>query len=144
MVNRFLGWRLPEDFHPDGGIVFTSSYDNGTKQGGRHEPEGTNLFNAEQAEAMIQFMLEDLPEEPKESSVELVWAIAGMFLAAGILGFMMIAAVSGLHGWITEPEPLEFDEFIERVDECHARKMSTQWHESGDGRYNNVICKGNE
>ena len=25
MVNRFLSWKLPDDFAPDGGIVFTPS-----------------------------------------------------------------------------------------------------------------------
>lgn len=58
MVNRFLGWRLPEDFRPDCGISFTPTYQNGTEQGGKFEPVGTNLFTAMQAEEMVRFMLE--------------------------------------------------------------------------------------
>lgn len=26
MVNRFLGWRLPESFNPDGGISFKKTF----------------------------------------------------------------------------------------------------------------------
>lgn len=47
MVNRFLSWRLPEDFAPDGGVCF---------EGG--SPIGTNLFTAAQAEAMIRHLLD--------------------------------------------------------------------------------------
>lgn len=54
MVNRFLQWRLPEDFYPDAGI----SYDR-TRP---HEPIGTNLFSATQAKEMVEHMLKDMPE----------------------------------------------------------------------------------
>ncbi len=53
MVNQFLGWSLPKDFAPDGGIMFMDVFDNGTPEGGKHEPIGTNLFTAEQAEEMF-------------------------------------------------------------------------------------------
>lgn len=48
MVSRFLGWRLPVDFSPDGGVKveFTNPH-----------LSGTNLLNATQARAMIEFML---------------------------------------------------------------------------------------
>lgn len=63
MRDRFLGWRLPEDFHPDGGIKFDAD---GAKKlnpnNHRYEPQGTNLFHAGQAEDMIRYMLEGLPE----------------------------------------------------------------------------------
>jgi hypothetical protein len=49
MVDRFLSWKLPEDFAPDGGVCF---------EGGG--PIGTNLFTATQAEAMIRHLLEGL------------------------------------------------------------------------------------
>lgn len=61
MVNRFLAWRLPENFNPDAGITFAPTYRNGTPQGGKHEPVGTNLFDAIQAEAMVRHMLDGLP-----------------------------------------------------------------------------------
>ena len=64
MVDRFLGWRLPEPFRPDAGISFTPEYnvEYMEKQGKppmRHEPVGTNLFDADQARAMILHMLGD-------------------------------------------------------------------------------------
>lgn len=54
MVNRFLRWRLPENFNPDGGIRYIPFPPNGA--GGRG-PTGTNLFTAEQAEVMVRYML---------------------------------------------------------------------------------------
>src|ERR1700748_3213248 len=44
MVERFLRWRLPEDFHPDGGISFEKSGSAGTPYEHRREPVGTNLL----------------------------------------------------------------------------------------------------
>ena len=58
MVNRFLQWRLPADFAPDGGISFKATFNEHTAHPMRHEPVGTNLFNAVQAEAMVRHMLE--------------------------------------------------------------------------------------
>lgn len=56
MVDRFLMWRLPPDFAPDGGVIFSHT------SGGRvNEPIGTNLLTAVQAEAMVRFMVEGLP-----------------------------------------------------------------------------------
>ena len=57
MVNRFLQWRLPENFAPDGGISFKATFNEHTAHPMRHEPVGTNLFNAVQAEAMVRHML---------------------------------------------------------------------------------------
>lgn len=62
MVNRFLGWKLPEDFHPDAGISFNPFFnvEYNAKQGkppNRHTPSGTNLFNATRAEAMVRYIL---------------------------------------------------------------------------------------
>lgn len=57
MVNRFLSWRLPEDFSPDGGISFRRVFNEHIENPMRHEPVGTNLFNAAQAEAMIRHLL---------------------------------------------------------------------------------------
>lgn len=55
MVNRFLGWRLPENFNPDNGITVRAG---GWSPG--FEPSGTNLFDATQAEAMVRHMIEGL------------------------------------------------------------------------------------
>lgn len=51
MVNRFLGWKLPQNFNPDAGISFVPS---------THPlswPIGTNLLTADQAKAMIEYLL---------------------------------------------------------------------------------------
>lgn len=50
MVERFLTWKLPEDFNPDGGIKFEKI--------ANHQPVGTNLFTATQAELMVRHMID--------------------------------------------------------------------------------------
>lgn len=59
MVDRFLSWRLPENFNPDAGISYTRpSYADLVDA----TPTGTNLFDATQAEAMVRYLVEGLPE----------------------------------------------------------------------------------
>jgi len=63
MVQRFLQWRLPENFNPDGGISFK-------RMGNEHHPEwtyknepvGTNLLDATQTEEMIRYLVENIPD----------------------------------------------------------------------------------
>lgn len=62
MVYRFLSWRLPENFRPDGGITFKAEFNENTPWPMKHEPIGTNLFSGEQAEAMVRYMLEGMPQ----------------------------------------------------------------------------------
>lgn len=62
MVNRFLSWQLPENFHPDGGITFQNVFNAGTKYEWKASPSGTNLFDATQAEAMVRYLTEGMPE----------------------------------------------------------------------------------
>ena len=66
MVQRFLQWKLPTDFRPDGGISFKPEYNvaYNAKQDqppSRHEPVGTNLLDYNQAKEMVEFMVEGLP-----------------------------------------------------------------------------------
>jgi hypothetical protein len=66
MVDRFLAWRLPENFRPDAGISFNPEYnvEYNASQGlppARHQPSGTNLFDTTQAEVMIRYMVEGMP-----------------------------------------------------------------------------------
>lgn len=61
MVDRFLSWKLPENFSPDCGISFKATFNEHTDFPGRHEPIGTNLFDAEQTAAMVRHMIEGLP-----------------------------------------------------------------------------------
>lgn len=60
IVDRFLGWKLPEDFNPDCGISFKreSDYDHPTYGRNKFEPIGTNLFSAEQAKRMFEYALD--------------------------------------------------------------------------------------
>lgn len=50
MVDRFLGWQLPDDFRPDGGVSFSRERNN-------MKPIGTNLLTADQAREMIRHIL---------------------------------------------------------------------------------------
>jgi hypothetical protein len=56
MVNKFLGWKLPNDFLPDAGISFTP-YKSQTMND-LHWPSGTNLLNATQAKLMFEHCME--------------------------------------------------------------------------------------
>lgn len=60
MVNRFLGWKLPANFHPDAGISFKAAFNEHTAHPMKHEPSGTNLFDADQATAMVRYMIDGL------------------------------------------------------------------------------------
>lgn len=60
-VSRFLRWKLPKDFYPDAGISFKAEFNEHTANPMRHEPTGTNLFSATQAEAMIRHIM-DVPK----------------------------------------------------------------------------------
>lgn len=68
MVDRFLSWKLPKDFSPDAGITFTPEYNKEYmaslgKPPSRHEPMGTNLLNAAQAEDMCAVLLGGMSDE---------------------------------------------------------------------------------
>lgn len=62
MVNRFLMWRLPVEFSPDNGISFEPLASKGTPYEFRRQPSGTNLLDAQQAEALVRHMIEGLPK----------------------------------------------------------------------------------
>lgn len=59
MVDRFLGWKLPQDFSPDAGISFKKP----ENPAPHWWPSGTNLLDANQAEAMIRYLLESAPSK---------------------------------------------------------------------------------
>ena len=65
MVNRFLSWKLPKDFHPDGGMVFIPTKGRGYDS--PHWPCGTNLMTAEHARKMFESVTgwRDAPEALK-------------------------------------------------------------------------------
>ena len=54
MVNRFLAWKLPQDFSPDAGITFVPP----TENAGEHFwPTGTNLLTATQVKVMLEHVV---------------------------------------------------------------------------------------
>lgn len=60
MADRLMGWKLPVDFNPDGGISFNREGRN--YSGYQHEwPTGTNLLTHEQAKAMFEYVLKEQP-----------------------------------------------------------------------------------
>ena len=77
LVDRFLSWKLPRDFSPDGGISFVPS-----KTHPDMWPIGTNLFTADQAKEMLahvtgplrakldRLMIEYCPDEMTPEQME--------------------------------------------------------------------------
>lgn len=63
MATRLMGWKLPKDFSPDGGISFKreSDYDHPEFGRTKFEPIGTNLFSVAQAEQMLAYLFEAQP-----------------------------------------------------------------------------------
>lgn len=55
MVTRFLSWKLPKDFRPDGGMVFIPTKGRGYDS--PYWPSGTNLFTAQQAREMLEHVI---------------------------------------------------------------------------------------
>lgn len=56
MVDKFLGWRVPDNFQPDAFIRFDRerAEQHGYSPTGPHWPVGTNLLSADQARAMFE------------------------------------------------------------------------------------------
>lgn len=76
MVDRFLAWKLPDTFRPDAGISFEPEHSKEYmaslgKPPMRHQPTGTNLFDAREAEAMVRHMVEGLPAELDATAQEM-------------------------------------------------------------------------
>lgn len=57
MVDRFLAWKLPDSFNPDGGISFERDCNVNTPWPSKREPSGTNLLDAAQATEMVRYLL---------------------------------------------------------------------------------------
>lgn len=53
MVNRFLGWKLPQTMYPDCYL----SFDREKAKANNGWPIGTNLFSAEEAKGMFEYIL---------------------------------------------------------------------------------------
>jgi hypothetical protein len=71
LVDRFLNWKLPEDFSPDCGISFKRTHSEfGPFGPQKHEPVGTNLLTADQARAMLEHILPPMPENRYSTEAE--------------------------------------------------------------------------
>lgn len=70
MVDRFLGWKLPEDFAPDGGISFKATYNDHLPVPMKHNPIGTNLLTAIQAKAMFEYATAQRPADDPDSVLD--------------------------------------------------------------------------
>jgi hypothetical protein len=110
MVDRFLCWRLPENFNPDGGISFNKMSNEKSPWPRKNEPVGTNLLDATQAEEMVRFMVEGV------SSVE-PSGRAGSW-HHGIKGVSMQS-----HQERVVTEKRELDVEIEKLDDFRAGKI---------------------
>jgi len=69
MTNRFLGWRLPENFNPDDGISFKPYFNEHTGHPMKSEPTGTNLFDFTQAREMVRYLVDGMPMEDDDDVV---------------------------------------------------------------------------
>ena len=98
MVSRFLAWKLPANFNPDGGVAFSPVSNAGTPYENLYEPSGTNLLDAVQAEAMVRHILEGLPapeKVPRAAGVEYPqYAYTGTEPGPGLVGFVNIQETS--------------------------------------------------
>lgn len=63
MVNRFLSWRLPQDFYPDAFISFDREKHDTWGGYPNSWPTGTNLLHAEQARAMLEHVIGTVPAQ---------------------------------------------------------------------------------
>ena len=72
-VSRFLGWKLPTDFAPDAVISFKREANPLSPEHLRfnHQPIGTNLFDAVQAEAMLMHVAAPLIDRITELEAQL-------------------------------------------------------------------------
>ena len=73
MVQRFLSWKLPENFNPDAGISFNPTFNDHLPVPMKHNPTGTNLFDCTQAKAMVEHMLEGLPTAEALAAKDAQW-----------------------------------------------------------------------
>jgi hypothetical protein len=93
MVDRFLSWKLPANFNPDDGISFEPIAGKGGPHPFRREPQGTNLFDATQAQVMVRHMLEGMPRAasgPAASGAYPQFAYTGPSPSQGLVGFVNI------------------------------------------------------
>lgn len=81
MVDRFLSWRLPDPWRPDGGISYARP-----NYASAITPTGTNLFDATQADAMVRHMVEGMAVWEREAFGWLIEAPGARYLGTQEIG----------------------------------------------------------
>lgn len=128
IVQRFLTWKLPENFAPDGGISFKPMFNEHTAYPMKNEPVGTNLLNFQQAEAMIRHILEGIPyasikplewEDPCKSNN---WVT----VARSVFGDYYIGIDGGSHRAFLEAHEKPYDRILGNED------VGTMWEAKAD------------
>ena len=144
MTERFLQWKLPEDFNPDGGISFSPTYNDGRM---KHNPVGTNLLSHNQATEMVRFMCEGLPPAAAMRALEEIAAERRRQVEANVkmtkeefcrrFKAQMLAAVPGatfdVAAYADETAPTYWEDEGQRADgpeECAAADIS-YWEVDG-------------
>ena len=122
MVERFLGWRLPENFRPDCGIHFDADAAKKLNPiNHRYEPVGTNLFDYTQAETMVRHMVEGLAlagaPEAKEPDVSNVREA----VATTRVAYVVQGAKGELVGVYTGSRDAEFAVFCNQASNAFIR-----------------------
>ncbi len=119
MRDRFLFWKLPADFRPDCGIHFDADVAKKLHpQNHRYEPQGTNLFDATQAEAMVRFMVEGVPQSMEPTYDEHVAALHEVAREAGEKRDRQEIEVALLRGALARIVRLEESEGADPLDDA--------------------------
>lgn len=90
MTNRFLGWRLPDSFGPDGGIAFAPN---------PHPacwPTGTNLLTYEQAKAMFEYALDGAALAGRQEVLQRPLANFDGVIPNAMLGYLRRCSSGGM------------------------------------------------
>jgi hypothetical protein len=128
MTDRFLGWKLPENFNPDAGISFKATFNEHTPYPMKHEPTGTNLFDANQAEAMVRYMIDGLPSQastpPTSGQIIMEVVSPGIVTDANGTRYVLEAASSMSWHYLFQ----KFAEYVEELD--HATRSC--WETDGE------------
>ncbi len=142
MVNRFLGWRMPKSFRPDGGVsynrpMYDPSYD--------YMPSGTNLLNASQATEMVRYMVEGLAAHPvtkaasdgvPDDSKVICPACAHQFRAIPVdVQRELKAASDGVKAFETDEDRAQFERAVDQFADCNetdvGHDLLMKWANSG-------------
>ena len=100
MVDRFLAWKLPDNFSPDAGVSFDPPVT-------WPWPTGTNLLDATQVTAMVQHMVSGLPanEVPEPNPEWEAKAAAHHAESVAEAGVNPFDTLTMLERWKADAEP---------------------------------------